>query len=1012
MPYSPQTGRSPSLWSLFCFLVAFIGSPLSYAEKSIDFSPEEQAFLDSNPAVVVGVEVDWPPVDYVVDGKHTGLASDYLRIIKEETGLDIHIVQGFTWNELLTMLVEQRIDLLPAIYKSESREEQMNFTSDYVTLRHYAFALANRHDLKSMADLNGQTIAVLKGYSYLDNLREQYPQIKILLVNSTIEAIDAVITGQADSIIESTALIGHYLKENNIQGLNPVFAVKFGINNVHMATRKDLPILRDIIDKVLSNIDKNTQQAIAQRWVELSLPESNGTQNNLFTPQEQSYLNKKRQLKACIDPSWYPYEGFRNGKPSGMSTDYLKYFEEQIQIPINIVHTESWPQTLEYTRLRKCDFITLASDKPERRKYLNFATPHMTAPLALATQVDEVFFSDFSELIGKQIGIMRGYSPGAEIREEHPGIILIEYDSILEGLSDVQSGSISGFLDSVATLSYQIQNSYPGTLKISGKFDYDWSFGIAARNDEPMLVEILDKVVLGIPDSVHTSIKNTWLGVRYEQAVDYKTLWQVVIGFGVILLLILVRYHRISQQRHEISAKNAELATINKELEEQKASAQHMASHDLLTSLPNRAQLLNHLEHAIQLAYRQKSKVAVLFIDLDRFKYVNDSLGHHIGDELLRSVSRVLAQRVRKTDTLARIGGDEFILVMEAFEDENSPSLVAQSMIDALKKPFSIAEHQFQISASVGIALYPDDSHEIHTLIKHADIAMYQAKELGRNQFRYYTQELSEKTEKRLEIESALRAALKHNQFRLVYQPIINLRTSKVSHAEALIRWDHPVMGTISPVDFIPIAEENGLIHEIGLWVFRQACQQLREWRERGVGVASLSVNVSSIQFQRNSLIDNFKKILEQEKVIASAINIEITESHLMDQTERNIAFLKALKNAGHSISVDDFGVGYSSMSYMKRLPLDVIKIDRSFISDIPDDKNDIQITQAIIALAHNLGYASVAEGVENIQQMEFLRKMGSHYAQGFFFSRPLNTDEFEDKVVTLNSHTAPTSYS
>ncbi|MGB0204501.1 MAG: EAL domain-containing protein [Neptuniibacter sp.] len=1006
MPYFLKTERSFSLWPLFWFILAIVCAPYLHANSDIEFTAEELDFLNSNPTIVVGAEVDWPPVDYVVNGKHTGLASDYLRVIEDKTGLELHLVQGFTWNELLTMLVEQRIDLLPAIYKSESREQQMHFTSHYVTLRHYAFALTGRNDLKNITDLYGKTIAIPNGYSYLENLRENHPQINILIVNSTIEAIDAVITGQADSIIESTALISHYLKENNIQGLKPVFAVQFGINDVHMAARQDLPILRDIIDKVLLNMDKGSKKAIAKKWIDATLPGAK-LETSIFTTEEQKYLNAKKELKACIDPSWYPYEGFRNGKASGMSTDYLKYFEKQLQIPIYVVPTESWTQTLNFARSRKCDFITLASDKPERRKFLNFATPHMTAPLALATQVEEVFFSDFSELTGRQIGIMRGYSPGAAIKKQHPGINLIEYDSILDGLQDVQAGNIQGFLDSVATLSYQIQNSYPGTLKISGKFDYDWSFGIAARNDEPLLVEILDKVVLGIPDRVHTSIKNTWLGVRYEQAVDYKTVWQIVIGFGVVLLLLLVRYRRISQHRHEIAAKNKELANINKELQEQKASAQHMASHDLLTSLPNRAQLLTHLEHAIQIAHRQNSKVAVLFIDLDRFKYVNDSLGHHIGDELLRSVSRVLTQRVRKTDTLARIGGDEFILVMEAFEDEQSPSFVAQNMIDALKKPFTIGEHQFQISASIGIALYPDDSHEIHTLIKHADIAMYQAKDLGRNQFRYYTQELSEKTEKRLEVESALRQALQENQFRLVFQPIINLRTSKVSHAEALIRWDHPKLGTVSPVDFISIAEENGLIHEIGLWVMREACKQLRDWQERKVGVQALSVNVSSIQFQRNSLIENFKKILEEERVEASSINIEITESHLMDQTERNIAFLNALKATGHSISVDDFGVGYSSMSYMKRLPLDVIKIDRSFIGDIPTDTNDIQITQAIIGLALNLGYISVAEGVENIQQMEFLRKTGCHYAQGFFYSRPLNPDKFEERVEELNSYTA-----
>ncbi|MGH1462997.1 MAG: EAL domain-containing protein [Neptuniibacter sp.] len=978
-----------------------------HSQTDILFTPEEQFFIENNSNITVGVEVDWPPVDYIDQGRHAGLASDYLKLISEKTGLQINVVSGYTWNELLSMLTEQRIDLLPAIYYSKSRAKKMHFTSSYLRLRHYAFSQSSRNDLRSLQDLYSKTIAVPKGYSYLENLRKEHPQINILEVNSTLEAIDSVITGQADSMIESTALISHYLKTHNIHGLKPTFAVEFGINDVYMAARRDLPILRDIIDKVIQNLDDKERQTITERWIHISLAETEITERKLFSSEEQLYLNKKKALKACIDPAWFPYEGFKDGKISGMTSDYLKYFEDQLKIPIDVMRTTSWAQTLAFARQRKCDFITMASDKPERRKYLSFATPHMSAPLALATQVDEVFFSDFSELAGKQVGIMRGYSPGVTIQENYPEITLIPYDDILEALGDVQQGKILGFIDSVATLSYQIQNSFPGSLKISGKFDYDWSFGIAARNDEPLLVSILDKVVLTMPDSVHNRIKNTWLGVRYEQAIDYKTLWQVIFVFAAILLLLLIRYRQVSQHRKEIAVKNIELANINQLLEEQKASAQHMASHDMLTSLPNRSQLLISLEHALNMAKRNNTKVAVLFIDLDRFKFVNDSLGHHVGDELLRIVSQVLTIRVRNTDTLARIGGDEFILVMESFEDDKSPALVAQGLIDSLKQPFTVAEHQFQISASIGISLYPDDSNDIHNLIKHADIAMYQAKDQGRNRFRYYTPSLSEQTEKRLELENSLRDAIEQDQLQLFYQPIINLRTSKVSHAEALIRWHHPTLGTVSPDVFIPIAEDNGMIHELGLWVFREACKQLRLWQDQDLDISNVSVNVSSIQFQKSDLIANFKNILQQEKVSANSINIEITESHLMDQTERNIAYLNGLKQAGHLISVDDFGVGYSSMSYMKRLPLDIIKIDRSFISDIPEDKNDIQITQAIIALALNLNYTSVAEGVENIQQMEFLRKTGCHYAQGFLFSRPLPPAEFAEKVAELNTYTA-----
>ncbi len=311
--------------------------------------------------------------------------------------------------------------------------------------------------------------------------------------------------------------------------------------------------------------------------------------------------------------------------------------------------------------------------------------------------------------------------------------------------------------------------------------------------------------------------------------------------------------------------------------------------------------------------------------------------------------------------------------------------------------------HTLNVSASIGIALYPDDSEDIHTLIKHADIAMYRAKELGRNRFRYYTQSLSERTEKRLKTDAALREALTLNQFSLHFQPIIDLHSCTVSHAEALIRWDHPDMGMISPEYFIPIAEENGLIHEIGLWVLREACICFKEWQSQGLNLNAVSINVSSIQFQKGNLADTFKSILDEENVKASCIDIEITERYLMDQTERNILYLNTLKNAGHTISVDDFGVGYSSMSYMKRLPLNIIKIDRSFISDIPEDKNDIQISQAIIALSHNLGYKATAEGVEKEEQFNFLIETGCNYAQGYYFSRPVANDQFIHCVKRLN---------
>ena len=314
--------------------------------------------------------------------------------------------------------------------------------------------------------------------------------------------------------------------------------------------------------------------------------------------------------------------------------------------------------------------------------------------------------------------------------------------------------------------------------------------------------------------------------------MNYQLLWQLIGIFTIIIALLLLRYRQLSLHREEMANKNEELANINNALIEQTENAQRMANHDQLTGLPNRSQLMLGLERAISQAKRTDNKVAVLFIDLDRFKYVNDSLGHHVGDELLCVVSNNFAQRVRGSDTLARIGGDEFIVVMESFADDQSPSILAQDIIDSMQMPFRIRNHEFQIGASIGISIFPDDSEDIHTLIKHADIAMYQAKDMGRNCFRYYTHSLSENTEKRLALESALREALPNNQFFLVYQPIVDLRNSQVTHAEALLRWNHPELGMVTPDVFIPLIEENGMIHEVGLWVLREACQQLAKWRK------------------------------------------------------------------------------------------------------------------------------------------------------------------------------------
>ena len=580
----------------------------------------------------------------------------------------------------------------------------------------------------------------------------------------------------------------------------------------------------------------------------------------------------------------------------------------------------------------------------------------------------------------------------------------MEYATIGDGLDAVSDGDLFGLLDYVPTLSHAIRENHDRTLKISGNFaSTSIGFSMGSRKDEPELASALGRAIQSFPDAMHQNIHSKWVAVSIEKQTDYTLLMQAAFIGAVLLLFLYFRYSEVHRHRKEIQTKNSELEKINTKLEEQKHSAMHMAYHDQLTGLSNRSKLLIDLDHSMKLSYRTGGKVAILFLDLDRFKHVNDSLGHDIGDKLLQAVAKRIGGLLRDTDTLCRIGGDEFIVVLEAITDAYSPCIVAQRIISVLEKPFQIQEHSVTIGTSIGIAVCPDDSDDINTLIKFADSAMYSAKDSGRNDYRYYHEELSKKATRRVSIESALRRSLQDQDFSLVIQPIVDLVSRRVVKAEALIRWNHGRLGDIPPEEFIPIAEEFGLIVEIGEWVLRNACRTLGELSAAGCELDAIAINVSSVEFLKGNIASRFDSITSKHGIRPEQIEIEITERYMLEQDHRSEAELQALRQLGHTICVDDFGTGYSSLSYMKRLPLNIIKIDRSFIQNVPHDQNDVEISQAIISLSHSLGYSVVAEGVETAEQLEFLLQRSCNYAQGYYFSKPVTVEEFPQQVIEIN---------
>ncbi|PRC92457.1 putative bifunctional diguanylate cyclase/phosphodiesterase [Solimicrobium silvestre] len=421
-----------------------------------------------------------------------------------------------------------------------------------------------------------------------------------------------------------------------------------------------------------------------------------------------------------------------------------------------------------------------------------------------------------------------------------------------------------------------------------------------------------------------------------------------------------------------------------------KMELDHLAHHDVLTDLPNRILLLDRLTQAIELARRQGKQLAVMFLDLDHFKYINDSLGHTVGDLLLQSIAHLLVACVRNSDTVSRQGGDEFVLLLPSIEHVNDAAHCAQKIITAFTLPHSIDQHNLHISVSIGVSIYPDDGLDAETLIKSADTAMYHAKEGGRENFKFFKQEMNDRAVQRQSVEASLRLALERQEFVLYYQPKVNLRSGAIVGCEALIRWQHPERGLLSPEQFVSIAEDCGLILPIGRWVLREACLQALAWRQAGLRPIVVAVNTSALELRAMDFLENIRATLVETSMEPRYLELELTESVLMQDAESSNSALLALHDLGAKLALDDFGTGYSSLSYLRRFPIDTLKIDQSFVNHITSNKDDATIVCSVVSLGKSLNKRVIAEGVETQEQYEFLLAQECDEGQGFYLSRPV----------------------
>lgn len=464
------------------------------------------------------------------------------------------------------------------------------------------------------------------------------------------------------------------------------------------------------------------------------------------------------------------------------------------------------------------------------------------------------------------------------------------------------------------------------------------------------------------------------------------------------------RYTKPQVQGGEIIGRVFSFRDVTKRKEMEKQLI-YQATHDSLTMLPNRVILLDRINQAIKEETRAKIMAAVLFFDLDRFKLINDSLGHNLGDAVLQRVSKRLSECIRESDTVARWGGDEFVILLRNLKREEDVIPIVEKCLEMLEKEFSIGRYKLSVTSSVGVAFFPKDGKNAEDLLKNADSAMYYAKSNGHNTYKFYTPKMNARTKYLLELSNELHFSLQKNQLELYYQPIVDLKEGNVVGAEALLRWNHPKKGMISPKEFIPIAEDTGLILPIGEWVLRRACVEAKKWQNSIMSDFCISVNLSSQQFKQREILRILKSILEETELNPNRLDLELTESIIMENAQVYLDLMKSMKDIGVGLVIDDFGTGYSSLSYLKMFPVDKIKIDKSFIQDISREEEGEAIVRAILAMAKELRLKVIAEGIEQHIQLDFLKMQVCEFGQGYFFSRPLPKSEFEKLLIQNIKH-------
>lgn len=948
-------------------------TPLTFS-----LTEQEKMWLHNHKKIRLAFDGDFPPYSFLNENNELeGFSVDVFNIMAKSLEITFEPHVFSEWSSLYQSAQERQVDIVATMVQRDDRQQWFEFTTPYI---HKSLVIITQEDndtINHREDIKNKTLALVRGYQYVGAIINEYPSVTPLYVDTMRDALHAVSIGDADAAITFLGA-GHYYRNKYLMS-NLKYAAIYDKNsaNESIAVRNDWIVLKTILDKVIKSIPEQQRHALRSRWLPVEYMEAIGDIN--LTDTELKWIKEHKNIRLGVDPEFAPFEYLDNHQYAGMASDYVKILNQRLNLNMRVVEGLSWKEVTEKAKNKEIDVLPAVGKTDERARYLNFTDPYLSFHRVIVTRDNIPFIASLQDLNTHSVAVQVNTSHHGFINE-NTDITPKLYRTLQESLLAVSGGEVDAFIGNVASTTYWIRKLNLSNLKVAAPVSTEvQSLHFAVRDDWPELASILQKGLNTITPRQRKLISEKWLTVRYDPKVDFGLVWKIVFVFSALLAVIILWNVLLNNQ---VKKRTSQLA--------------YSSNYDQLTDLPNRFLVMDRLQYSINEIRQKDEKIALLSVDLDDFKKVNDAYGHKIGDNLLKEISTRIRSSVSENDTVGRLGGDQFLIIVPHINDISDAALLSKNVLKQINTNYSFSDKQISITASIGVSIFPDDGDSAETLLKNSDTATHYSKKQSPGSYTFYTENLLQNVSRRLDLEHHMRGALSRNEFEVYYQPKVFTGSRNIASFEALLRWHNPELGTVSPAEFIPVAEKNGLIEPIGMFVLASALETLAHWQQRFNTSFKMAVNLSPIQFRSSDFVPQIESIILNAGVSCRSLEFEITEGVLLSENPTISKKLNQLETLGITLSMDDFGTGYSSLSYLRSYKFASLKIDKEFITDIATNDSDRKLVLAAIAMAHGLGMTVVAEGVETEQQCDILNALECDFAQGWLFSKALPKEEVE----------------